>query len=192
MENLFATVKLVQTTEVTQSDIDTFNELSNKLDSELEYLVGVSATHFGMDKRIIRIDNLTLVNPTVVERKNPVIYLETDGRKPKLRRVLRYGYLRVNTDNLGEVEFKSDNDNWKNVDVLMTDGGLQEAVAVQRLMDGLDGISNTSPLRRYDISVRSNKIPRNQKVMLQSPKGDMIFIKYKLADTYIDNGYKLM
>jgi hypothetical protein len=192
MENLFVTVKLVQTSEVTQSDIDKFNELSNELDNELEYLVGVSATHFGIDKRIIRIDNLTLVNPTVVERKNPVIYLETDGRKPKLRKVLRYGYLKVNTDNLGQVEFKSDNDNWKNVDVLMTDGGLQEAVAVQRLIDGLDGIPNTSPLRRYDISVRSQKIPRNQKVMLQSPSGDMVFIKYKLADTYIDTGYKLM
>lgn len=192
MKNLFLTVKKTESTGVTQPDIDKFNELVNEFEESLEYLVGVSAPYLGMDKRIIRVDGLTLVNPKIIEKKNPVVYLETDDNKPKLRKVLRYGYTKVQTDNLSEVEFKSDNDDWKNVDILMNDVGLQECTAFQRMLDSLDGISNNSPQRRYDISERSRKVPRNQKVMLQSSTGDMIFIKYKFADTYLAQGYKFV
>jgi peptide deformylase len=193
MKNLFLTVEKTEKTEVNQSDIDNFNNLVEEMKTELEYLVGVTAPHIGIKQRIIRYNDLTLVNPVIIEKRDPLVYVESDMTKPnKLRKVLRYSYIKVNTDNLGVVEFMADKSNWKSLDVMLSDSGLAEACVVQRMMDSLDGIHNTSKTRRYDASERSQKIPRNQKVMLQSPSGDMIFIKYKLADTYMSNGYKLM
>jgi hypothetical protein len=193
MKNEFYSIENVEESDVSKSDIDEFNKLVDEFQRDLEYLVGVTAPYLGMDKRIIQIDSLTLVNPVIVERSNPLVYIENDQNKPKkYRKVLRYSHIKVKTDNVGEVEFKSDKEDWKGMDELINDVGLMEACLVQRLVDSINGISNSSPKRRYDTAEKSTKIPRNQKVMMQNENGDMIFIKYKLSNTYTSKGYTLL
>jgi hypothetical protein len=74
----------------------------------------------------------------------------------------------------------------------MEDGGLVETVLVQRLIDAIDGIDVTNPIRRYENKIVSQKINRNERVMIQSPKGETIFMKYKKAIPLFKVGYKLI
>ena len=71
--------------------------------------------------------------------------------------------------------------------------GLFECVLAQRLIDSIDGIDVNSPLRRYTQQITSVKEPgRNERVMLQSPDGEMEFVKYKNAKPLLAKGYQLM
>jgi hypothetical protein len=153
-----------------------------------------------MDKRIVTIkfggeyDDLTLVNPIVTETSEEmVVYFEKDSVKQKTRKTARHKSFKVDTDNLGVVEFSSDKDNWENQDEYMNDLGLFECITAQRLIDSIDGIDVTSSIRRYSAEIKKEKKPgRNERVMLQSPEGEMEFVKYKKAQPLLDKGYKLV
>ena len=94
---------------------------------------------------------------------------------------------------MGIVEFAADKETWKTEQDLMEDIGLFECVLAQRLIDAIDGIDINSELRRYTTQVISTKQPgRNDKVMLQGPNGDMVFIKFKNAQSLISKGYQLV
>ena len=189
-------VKRVEKTPVTNEELNLYKERISKLDKEF----AVNALDVGMDKRIVTIkfggeyDDLTLVNPTVTETSEElVVYFEKDSIKNKTRKTTRYKSFKVDTDNLGLVEFSSDKDTWKNQDEFMNDLGLFECITAQRLIDSIDGIDVNSPLRRYTQERRVEKKPgRNERVMLQSPEGEMEFVKYKKAQPLLDKGYKLL
>ena len=174
-------VKYIPQTEITQSDINEF-----KLKS--------AGTPFSIssDKRMISVGDLILVNPIIKDVRNPIVYWEMDSNKPKYRKTNRYSYILIGSDNLGDVEFKSDMDSWKDVNQLMEDVGLSESVLVQRLLDAMDGIDVTNPLRRYEKRLSSERIERNSRVMVQSPKGETLFMKYKKAIPLFKVGYRLM
>jgi hypothetical protein len=174
-------VKYVEPSEITQGDIDEFKLKSAYLP------FNTSDT-----KRMVYVSNLVLVNPVIKDKRNSVIYWELDSSKQKYRKTVRYSYVLVQTDNLGDVEFKSDQENWKDVNQLMEDEGLYETVSVQRLIDCLNGIDITSNLRRYNKQETSDKIPRNKKVVLRSPDGEMVFIKSKKAQPMLDMGYQII
>ena len=71
--------------------------------------------------------------------------------------------------------------------------GLFECVTAQRLIDSIDGIDVNSPFRRYTQQIVATKEPgRNDGVMLQSPNGEMEFVKYKNAKLLLEKGYQLM
>lgn len=189
-------VKRVEKTPVTNEELNLYKERISKLDKEY----AVNALDVGMDKRIVTIkfggeyDDLTLVNPIVTEAsKELVVYFEKDSYKNKTRKTTRHKSFKVDTDNLGLVEFSSDKDTWKNEQEFMNDLGLFECITAQRLIDSIDGIDVNSPLRRYTQERKVEKKPgRNERVMLQSPEGEMEFVKYKKAQPLLDKGYKLV
>ena len=189
-------VKRVEKTPVTNEELNLYKERISKLDKEF----AVNALDVGMDKRIVTIkfggeyDDLTLVNPIVTEVSDAmVVYFEKDSVKNKTRKTTRHKSFKVDTDNLGLVEFSSDKDTWENEQEFMNDLGLFECITAQRLIDSIDGIDVTSPIRRYSAEVKKEKKPgRNERVMLQSPEGEMEFVKYKKAQPLLDKGYKLV
>jgi hypothetical protein len=189
-------VKRVEKTPVTNEELNLYKERISKLDKEF----AVNALDVGMDKRIVTIkfggeyDDLTLVNPIVTEVSDAmVVYFEKDSVKNKTRKTTRHKSFKVDTDNLGLVEFSSDKDTWENEQEFMNDLGLFECITAQRLIDSIDGIDVNSPLRRYTAEIKKEKKPgRNERVMLQSPEGEMEFVKYKKAQPLLDKGYKLV
>lgn len=187
-------VKYTQPSEITNDDLDNFK--SSLKDTKLKFLTGLDV---GMDKRIacINLDEdkqLILVNPTIkIASEGMVVYPEMDSVKPKrVRKTLRHVQMIITTDNLGDVEFRADNTDWKSLDNLLNDSGLFECIMVQRMMDALDGIDVTSPKRRYNPAFKSDGKERNERVMVQSPDGQTLFIKRKKAKPYMDKGYKVL
>lgn len=188
-------VKRVNKTTVSIDELNQYKEAISKLEG-----ISFTSLDVGMDKRIITLrfggeyEELTMVNPTVTEKSDEmVVYFEKDSIKQKTRKTVRHKWFRVDTDNLGVVEFSSDKDTWKNEHEFMNDLGLFECVLAQRLIDSIDGIDVNSPLRRYTQERKVEKKPgRNERVMLQSPEGEMEFVKYKKAQPLLDKGYKLV
>lgn len=188
-------IKKIETSEITAEDIQLYKDSVKKLKGFV-----FTANDVNIDKRIITIrlgnveDELTLVNPKIAGYSDkPLVYFEKDFNKNKVRKTVRYPYLLIETDNLGKVEFKADNENgdWKNADEFFGDAGLLECVLAQRAIDAINGIDITSPERAYSDTIVKEKEPgRNDKLMLQGPEGDMIFVKYKKAESYIKMGYK--
>ena len=190
-------VKRIEKTPVTNEELNEYKEKISKLENEY----AVNASDVGMDKRIVTIkfggeyDELTLVNPKVIETsKEMVVYFEKelDG-KQKIRKTARHQWFKIDTDNLGIVEFSSDKKEWKDQEEYMNDLGLFECITAQRLIDSIDGVSINSPIRRYSTQLKAEKKPgRNERVMLQSPEGEMEFVKYKKAQPLLDKGYQLV
>ena len=189
-------IQRVKKTPVTTEELNEYKQRISKLDKEF----AINALDVGMNKRIITLrfggdyGELTLVNPIVTNRSEQmVVYYEKDSVKNKTRKTVRHSSFTVDTDNLGKVEFSADKSNWKNEQEYMEDLGLFECITAQRLIDSIDGIDVTSPKRRYTTQIIADKKPeRNQRVMIQSPEGEMEFVKYKNAQPLIDKGYKLM
>ncbi len=103
---------------ITSEDIIKYNEEISKLEGYV-----FNASDVNMDMRIITVrmgnteEQLTLVNPKVIKHSDsPVVYYEKDTYKQnKVRKTIRSTYLLIDTDNLGQVEFKATNDkmDWK-------------------------------------------------------------------------------
>ena len=188
-------VKKINKTEVTNEDLNQYKNAISKLDG-----ITFSGNDVGIDKRIITLrfggeyDELTLVNPTIIERSdNMVVYYEKDSLKNKTRKTVRHSSFSVETDNLGVVEFKADKSSWKDEKEYMEDIGLFECVIAQRLIDSIDGIDVNDTIRRYNPQITADKKPgRNERVMLQSPDGTMEFVKYKKAEPLLNKGYQLV
>ena len=190
-------VKRIEKTPVTNEELNEYKEKISKLENEY----AVNASDVGMDKRIVTIkfggeyDELTLVNPKVTETsKEMVVYFEKElDKKKKVRKVARHQWFKIDTDNLGIVEFSSDKKQWKDQEEYMNDLGLFECITAQRLIDSIDGVSINSSIRRYTGQIKAEKTPgRNERVMLQSPEGEMEFVKYKKAQPLLDKGYQLV
>ena len=182
--------------EVTQEDINTYNELTKDLTNE----IGYTALNVGLDLPIVTINfggeygQLTLVNPVISEAsEESVVYFERDARKGKVRKTIRRKSIKVNTSNLGIVEFSPNQDEWKSQDEYMNDEGLFECVLAQRLIDSINGIDITDKTRAYNTQMVRREVPgRNQRVMVKSPNGEMEFMKYKKAEPLLKNGYELV
>ena len=190
-------VKRIEKTPVTNEELAEYKEKISKLENEY----AVNASDVGIDKRIVTIkfggeyDDLTLVNPKVTETsKEMVVYFEKElDKKQKVRKTARHQWFKVDTDNLGIVEFSSDKKEWKDQEEYMNDLGLFECITAQRLIDSIDGVSINSSIRRYSGQIKAEKKPgRNERVMLQSPEGEMEFVKYKKAQPLLDKGYQLV
>ena len=190
-------VKRIEKTPVTNEELNEYKEKISKLENEY----AVNASDVGIDKRIVTIkfggeyDDLTLVNPKVTETsKEMVVYFEKElDKKQKVRKTARHQWFKIDTDNLGIVEFSSDKKEWKDQEEYMNDLGLFECITAQRLIDSIDGISINSSIRRYSGQIKVEKKPgRNERVMLQSPEGEMEFVKYKKAQPLLDKGYQLV
>jgi hypothetical protein len=189
-------VQKINESPITSEDISSYKEAISKLEGFM-----FTAADVNIDKRIITIrlgnveDELTLVNPTIEKTSDtPLVYFEKDTHKgTKIRKTIRYPYVLINTDNLGKVEFKADNKEWKNADEFFGDTGLVECVIAQRLIDAIDGIDVTNAARQYSETITKDKEPgRNERLMLQGPNGEMEFVKSKKVNSYLEKGWNLI
>ena len=189
-------VQKINESAITKDDIELYKSAISKLEGFV-----FNASDVDMDKRIITIrlgnveDELTLVNPKVVKySENPLVYFEKDTHKSnKVRKTIRVPYLIIDTDNLGQVEFKAEKTDWKNSDEFFGDVGLVECVLVQRAIDAINGIDITHPTRQYSETITKDKGPgRNERVMLQGPNGEMEFVKSKKVDSYLQKGWNII
>ncbi len=191
-------VQKINESPITQEDVNLYKNAISKLEG-----IVFNASDVNINKRIITIrlgnieDELTLVNPKVIKNSDsPIVYFEKDTYKQtKIRKTIRSTYLLIDTDNLGKVEFKATNDkmDWKNADEFFGDVGLLECVLVQRMIDAIEGIDITHPNRQYSETItKDKKTGRNERVMLQGPKGEMEFVKNKKIDSYLQNGWNLI
>ena len=189
-------VQKINQSTVTNDDIANYKKQISSLNGFM-----FTAADVNIDKRIITIrlgnveDELTLVNPIIEKTAdNSIVYFEKDSNKEtKLRKTIRYPYIVVNTDILGQVEFKAEKSEWKNADEFFGDVGLVECVIAQRLIDAINGIDVTHPIRHYSETITKDKEPgRNERVMLQGPNGEMEFVKSKKVDSYLQKGWNLI
>lgn len=189
--------KIDKSKEVTEKDLDEYRSLR---EDSSDGVIGWTALDVGLDLPIVTIDfggereRIDLVNPEITEAsEKALVYFEFDHEKDnKIRRTIRKPFIKVETSNMGTVVFEADRETWKDQDELMTDDGLFECVTAQRLIDAINGVSPNDPRRRYNPQVTTNKIGRNERVMVQSPDGESSFMKYKHAEPLLEEGYQLM
>lgn len=184
-------------TEITQDEAD---ELRVQLTEALVKHpgLGISAPQMGIKKRVCLIqfgdEDLFLVNPVIKEKsKEGFLFFEGCLSIPstltKPIKTIRASKVIVQTDNLGELTFEinpeGDEQN-KSVskETMMT-------VIVQHEIDHLDGFTikdrvyNTQIVKRVDFG-------RNEKIVMKSPQGEMVEIKYKNANKYFLQGYEIV
>jgi peptide deformylase len=185
--------------EVTAQESD---ELRNILESAHKEFggIGISATQIGIKKRACYIklgehydsEELFLLNPAIKERSNEgFIFFEGCLSMPKTMdapiRTIRSCKIVVSTDNLGELTFEINPDGDKDSvskETMLT-------AIVQHEIDHLDGI--TIKDRVYTTTIVNNqKYGRNDKIIMKSPKGDMVEVKYKKANEYFLQGYEIV
>lgn len=188
--------KQIQPKPMTQDEI---NEISIKLLEGLKKYggIGLSANQIGLDVRacIINVkEPLVLINPKVIDTsKDTVAYVEQCLSIPKTMRkpvkTVRCKTLTIECDNLGTVLFSSDKTDWKDSNEFFSDEGLLECVCAQHEIDHLNGVLITDSIRRYTTTVTApKKYGRNEMVMLKLPDGSTEFIKYKKAESLLNQG----
>jgi len=183
--------------EFTAKDSD---ELKSVLSEALkEYPgLGIAATQLGIKKRAclinVRDTEMFLLNPIITEKsKEGYIFYEGCLSIPKTMdapiRTVRATKIKVQTDNLGELTFEINpeedgKDNQVSTETLM-------CTVVQHEIDHLDGI--TIKDRVYSTTVRKrHSFGRNDKIMMKSPEGEFIEVKYKKANDYFLKGYEIV
>jgi peptide deformylase len=178
------------------------NELEETLKAGLHQYpgLGISATQLGIKKRACYIKfgdeengrELFLLNPVITQRSNDgFIFYEGCLSIPKTvenpLRTIRACKVVVETDNLGTLEFEINKEEDKervSVETMMT-------VIVQHEIDHLDGI--TIKDRVYSTTRRVKTTPgRNSIVVMKSPEGELVEVKYKKANDYYLQGYEIV
>jgi len=183
--------------EITQDEAD---ELRMKLTEALkEYPgLGISATQIGIKKRACYIqfgdEELFLLNPVIKEKsKEGFIFYEgclsipSTLRKPI--KTIRASKVIVQTDNLGELTFEINPEGDKANEMVSKETMM--TVIVQHEIDHLDGITikdrvyNTQVVKKVDFG-------RNEKIVMKSPAGELVEIKFKSANKYFLQGYEIV
>jgi peptide deformylase len=186
-------------TEFTAKEAEELEELlKNGLDKYPG--LGISATQLGIKKRACYIKfgdeengrELFLLNPVITQRSNDgFIFYEGCLSIPKTvenpLRTIRACKVVVETDNLGTLEFEINREGDKeqvSVETMMT-------VIVQHEIDHLDGI--TIKDRVYSTTRTVKATPgRNSIVVMKSPEGELVEVKYKKANAYYLQGYEIV
>ena len=163
---------------------------------------GLSANQIGVDKRVCVIkvkEPLVLVNPRITNRNEEVVYIESCLSLPKTmtkpRYTVRSQSITVETDNLGTIEFGSDEPKKIGTEGYnyFGDEGLLECVVDNTRLIHLDGILITDEIRKYDRTIRSTKkYGRNERVMVQLSDGTTEFMKYKKAEPLLAKGAEIL
>lgn len=186
-------------TEFTAKEAESLEEL---LKNGLEKYpgLGISATQLGIKARACYIKfgdeengrELFLLNPVITQRSNDgFIFYEGCLSIPKTienpLKTIRACRVVVQTDNLGELTFEINKEGDKDqvsVETMMT-------VIVQHEIDHLDGI--TIKDRVYSTTRKVKAAPgRNSIVVMKSPNGELVEVKYKKANAYYLQGYEIV
>lgn len=184
-------------TEITQTEAD---ELRKQLEEGLKEYggIGISATQLGIKKRACYIkfadEEMFLLNPIIKERsKEGFLFYEGCLSIPRTMevpiRTIRACKVVIQTDNLGELAFEiNSEEDGKNEQIsketMMT-------VIVQHEIDHLDGFTIKDRVYSTTI-VKNKKYGRNDLIVMKSPEGDMVEVKYKKANDYFLKGYEIV
>ena len=184
-------------TEITQQESDALRlQLSEALIKHPG--LGISATQIGIKKRACLIqfgdEELFLVNPIIKEKsKEGFLFFEGCLSIPatieRPVRTIRASKVIVQTDNLGELTFEINPEGDKQNESISKETMM--TVIVQHEIDHLDGFTikdrvyNTQVVKKVDFG-------RNDKIVMKSPDGEMVEIKYKNANKYFLQGYEIV
>lgn len=162
--------------------------------------LGISATQLGIKERACYIKfgdaengrELFLLNPIIKEKsKEGFLFMEGCLSIPstlnKPVRTIRACKVVIDTDNLGELTFEINPEGDKgqvSVETMMT-------VIVQHEIDHLDGITIKDRVYNTQI-IRNQSYGRNDKVVMKSPDGELVEVKYKKANDYFLKGYEIV
>lgn len=172
--------------------------------------VGLSANQLGINKRACVILNtlenrdgspneyLFLVNPVITKKSEEYfVYWETclslhkTMRKPI--RTYRHTEILVNTDNLGELRFKVnvEEDTKSPTQYGVSLDTLQTAI-VQHEIDHLDGITIKDRNSLNWTIKKTQTYGRNEKILMKSPEGEFVEVKFKKSNDYFLKGYEIV
>jgi peptide deformylase len=160
--------------------------------------LGLSANQIGVTKRacVIKINDeeLFLLNPYITERSNDgfLFYegcLSIPDTIKKPIRTIRSNKIVVMTDNLGELVFEISPDKDRESDKVSTE--TMKTVIVQHEIDHLDGITIKDRIYSSTI-IKNQKYGRNDKIIMKSPDGELIEVKYKNSNEYFLKGYDVV
>lgn len=183
--------------EITQQEAD---ELRTQLEEGMKQYpgLGISATQLGIKKRACLIqfgdEELFLVNPIIKEKsKEGFLFYEGCLSIPRTVerpiRTIRACKVVIDTDNLGELTFEINPDGDKQNESISKETMM--TVIVQHEIDHLDGI--TIKDRVYTTTITKNQTyGRNDKVVMKSPEGEMVEVKFKKANDYFLKGYEIV
>ena len=187
----------IQKTEITQQEAD---ELRKQLSDALVQHpgLGISATQIGIKKRACLIqfgeEELFLVNPIIKEKsKEGFLFYEgclsipTTITKPV--RTIRASKIVIDTDNLGELTFEINPEGDKANEQISKETMM--TVIVQHEIDHLDGFTIKDRVYNTQV-VKRVSYGRNDKIVMKSPQGEMVEIKYKNANKYFLQGYEIV
>lgn len=184
-------------TEITQKEAD---ELREELEKALQKYpgIGISATQLGIKKRVCLIkfgeEELFLVNPMIKEKSNEgfLFYegcLSIPRSLEKPIRTVRACKIIIDSDNMGEMTFEINPEGDKQGEQVSKETMM--TVVVQHEIDHMDGF--TIKDRVYSTTViNKTNYGRNDKVVMKSPDGEMIEVKYKKANDYFLKGYEIV
>jgi peptide deformylase len=184
-------------TEITQQEAD---ELRHQLEEGLKQHpgLGISATQLGIKKRACLIqfadEELFFLNPVIKEKSNEgfLFYegcLSIPRTIEKPIRTIRACKIVIDTDNMGEMTFEINPEGDKQGEQISKETMM--TVIVQHEIDHLDGF--TIKDRVYNTTVFNKQTyGRNDKVVMKSPDGDMVEVKYKKANDYFLKGYEIV
>ena len=160
--------------------------------------LGISATQLGIKKRACLIqfgdEELFLLNPVIKEKSNEgFLFYEGCLAIPrtieKPVRTIRACKVVIDTDNMGEMTFEINPEGDKQGEQVSKETMM--TVIVQHEIDHLDGITikdrvyNTQIVKKVDFG-------RNEKIVMKSPEGEMVEVKYKKANDYFLKGYEIV
>lgn len=184
-------------TEITQDEAD---ELRIQLTESLVTNpgLGISATQIGIKKRACYIkfgdEELFLVNPIIKEKsKEGFLFFEGCLSIPstinKPIRTIRASKVIIDTDNLGELTFEINPDGDKQNESISKETMM--TVIVQHEIDHLDGITIRDRVYNTQI-VKKQSYGRNDIIVMKSPEGEMVEVKYKKANDLFLKGYEIV
>lgn len=184
-------------TEITQQEAD---KLRQELEKGMKQYpgLGISATQLGIKKRACLIqfgdEELFLVNPIIKEKsKEGFLFFEGCLSIPRTIerpiRTIRACKVVIDTDNLGELTFEINPEGDRAGEQISKETMM--TVIVQHEIDHLDGF--TIKDRVYTTTVvKRQTYGRNDKVVMKSPEGEMVEVKYKKANDYFLKGYEIV
>jgi len=184
-------------TEITQQEAD---QLREQLEKGLKQHpgLGLSATQLGIKKRACLIqfgdEELFLLNPVIKEKSNEgfLFYegcLSIPRTLEKPIRTIRACKVVIDTDNMGEMTFEINPEGDKQGEQVSKETMM--TVIVQHEIDHLDGFTIKDRVYTTTI-VKKQNYGRNDKVVMKSPDGDMVEVKYKKANDYFLKGYEIV
>ena len=151
--------------------------------------IGLAANQIGINKRVCVVnvkEPIVLINPRIVEHsKEQFVFPEGCLSFPDDKiRTLRYSSVVVEADNhKDKLSFSADSQD-------MNDAF--ECVCVQHEIDHLDGITMFDrEFKQVPIKREGRKIGRNEKVTISDGNESKV-IKYKKAQTLLENGWNLV